>query len=79
MPMTFAKFASDCCSVCLSCCACCTIFGNAAALKFFCPCIKHEGIDDDEDDTSMDERAGVYATAQPTHRPVMDSVGDSRR
>ncbi|KAJ6572764.1 hypothetical protein DFH09DRAFT_1312545 [Mycena vulgaris] len=78
--MKFAKFASDCCSICLSCCACCSIFGHAATLKFFCPCIKHEGIDDDDDEDeemTMDERnpqAGQFATAQPVHGAGMDSA-----
>ncbi|KAJ7900779.1 hypothetical protein B0H13DRAFT_1883404 [Mycena leptocephala] len=56
--MTFAKFVSDCCSICLSCCAC------------FSPCIKHEEEEEEEeeDNTLMvgrDHPAGDYATAQP--------------
>ncbi|KAJ7477337.1 hypothetical protein FB451DRAFT_1396330 [Mycena latifolia] len=59
------------------------IFGHAAALRFFCPCIKHEGLDEDEDDEeshSMEERnpqVGHFATDQPAHGAGMDY--DSRR
>ncbi|KAJ7315420.1 hypothetical protein DFH08DRAFT_1086929 [Mycena albidolilacea] len=76
--MTFAKFLSDCCSICLSCCACFTICGHTAALKLFCPCIEHEGIDEDEeeddDDVPIHERdqaSGEYATTLPPYAPQM--------